>query len=214
MTNGVTFGSRHSINDWGLIMTSKNIQEATPRTNFVEIEGRDGSIDLTEALGEVKYESRTLSFTFELLTPLNFWKIKQEISNYINGRKMKIILDQDPLYYYYGRCKVTSANVERNVGTVEIEAICDPYKMMNSETVVIKQVSTGDTFILNNQRKTVMPIVQSTGNIVFKYNDKQFSIGVTTNYQSPDFMLKEGSNEIEIISGSGTLTFTYREGGL
>lgn len=214
MTNGVLFGEKHTIRDWDLIMTSKNIEEATPRTNYVEIEGRDGSIDLTEALGEVRYESRKLSFTFELLTPNNFWKTKSEISNYINGRKMKIILDQDPLYYYYGRCKVTSANIERNVGTIEVEAICDPYKMMNSETVVSKEVSTGDKFVLDNQRKTVMPVVKSTANIVFKFNDKQFNIGTTSNYQSPDFMLKEGKNEVEIISGTGTLTFTYREGGL
>lgn len=214
MTNGVLFGDKHSIRDWDLLMTSKEIEEATPRTNYVEIEGRDGSIDLTEALGEVRYDNRTLSFHFELLTPTDFWKVKREISNYLNGRKMKIILDQDPLYYYYGRIEVTSASFEKNLAQFDIEAVCDPYKMMNGETIVSKTVNAGDKFILDNQRKTVMPIIQSTGNIVFKFNDKQFNIGTTTNYQSPDFMLKEGTNEVEIISGTGILTFTYREGAL
>lgn len=214
MTNGVSFGQKHSIDDWNLLMIAKDIGEAMPRTNYVEIEGRDGSIDLTEALGEVKYDNRILSFEFELFNPQNFWEIKQEISNYINGRKMKIILDQDSLYYYYGRCEVKNANIEKNVGVIEIEAVCDPYKMKNTETIITEQVSAGDKFILDNQRKTVMPTIQSTGNIVFKYNNKQFNVGITTNYQSPDFMLKEGENEVEIISGTGTLTFTYREGVL
>ncbi len=214
MKNGVLFGDKHSIKDWNLLMTSKNIEEAPPRTNYVKIEGRDGSIDLTEALGDVKYDSRTLSFTFEVFAPIDYWKIKREMSNYLNGRKMKIILDQDPLYYYYGRLEITSANFEKNVGEIKIEAVCDPYKMMNDETVVSKTVKAEDKFTLYNQRKTVMPVIQSTGNIVFKFNNKQFSISDTTNYQSPDFILKEGKNEVEIISGTGTLNFTYREGSL
>lgn len=214
MQNGVLFGDKHSIRDWDLLMTSKDIEEAPPRTNYVEIEGRDGSIDLTEALGEVKYDSRTLSFHFELFNPVDFWKTKREISNYLNGRKMKIVLDQDPLYHYYGRIEVTSATFEKNLGQFDIEAVCDPYKMMNSETIISKTVKAGDKLSLYNQRKTVMPVIQSTGDIVFKFNEKQFNLSTTTNYQSPDFMLKEGTNDVEVVSGTGTLTFTYREGAL
>lgn len=214
MQNGVLFGDKHSIRDWDLLMTSKDIEEAPPRTNYVEIEGRDGSIDLTEALGEVKYDSRTLSFHFELFNPVDFWKTKREISNYLNGRKMKIVLDQDPLYHYYGRIEVTSATFEKNLGQFDIEAVCDPYKMMNSETIISKTVKAGDKFSLYNQRKTVMPVIQSTGDIVFKFNEKQFNLSTTTNYQSPDFMLKEGTNDVEVVSGTGTLTFTYLEGAL
>ena len=214
MKNGVTFGSRHSIDDWDLLMTSKDIGEAEPRTNYVDIEGRDGSIDLTEALGEVKYNDRTLSFEFDLFNPVDFWKTKQSISNYLNGRKMQIILDQDPMYYYNGRCVNISATREKNLAQFSIEFTCEPYKMMISKTIVSKNVKPKDKIILSNQRKTVMPKVSSTGDIVFKFGDKQFNLGLTDSFLSPDFILKEGENEIEIISGTGTLTFTYREGSL
>ena len=66
------------------------------------------------------------------------------------------------------------------------------------------------SFFLQNLSKKVMPIVESTGNIVFKFENTQFSI--SEHLESPDFMLKEGNNKIDIISGTGTLKFTYREG--
>ena len=87
MNNGVTFGSKNTITDWDLLMISKNIGEAEAITNYVEIPGRDGTLDLTEALGEVKYKNRALTFDFDLFNPTSFWTIQREIINYINGTK-------------------------------------------------------------------------------------------------------------------------------
>lgn len=214
MNNGVKFDDKHSITDWDLLMVSKNIEEAEPRINTIEIEGRDGSIDLTEALGAVKYNDRNLSFDFEIINPTDYWATRKSISNYLNGRKAKIILDQDPNYYYYGRCQVSDSENEKNVGRFTIECICEPYKMKISETIVSDDVVAEDIITLSNEKKLVMPKIESTGNIVFKFEDKQFSITANEPFQSPDFILKEGNNQVEIISGSGTLKFTYREGSL
>ena len=214
MNNGVKFDDKHSITDWDLLMVSKNIEEAEPRINTIEIKGRNGSIDLTEALGAVKYNDRTLSFDFEIINPIDYWATRKSISNYLNGRKAKIILDQDPNYYYYGRCQVSDAENEKNVGRFTIECICEPYKMKKSETIVSDDVVAEDIITLSNEKKLVMPKIEATGNIVFKFEDKQFSIAANETFQSPDFILKEGNNQVEIISGSGTLKFTYREGSL
>lgn len=214
MNNGVKFDDKHSITDWDLLMVSKNIEEAEPRINTIEIEGRDGSIDLTEALGAVKYNDRTLSFDFEIINPTDYWATRKSISNYLNGRKAKIILDQDPNYYYYSRCQVSDSENEKNVGRFTIECICEPYKMKISETIVSDDVVAEDIITLSNEKKLVMPKIESTGNMVFKFEDKQFSITANEPFQSPDFILKEGNNQVEIVSGSGTLKFTYREGSL
>ena len=60
--NGVRFGEKHSITDWDLIMTYKSIGESEPKTNEVEIPGRDGTLDIPDPSGEVKYDNRPLSF--------------------------------------------------------------------------------------------------------------------------------------------------------
>ena len=62
---GVTIGEKHSYNDWGLILSSQTISPPTPQINMVSVPMRDGSIDITETLsGDVKYDDRTLTFTF------------------------------------------------------------------------------------------------------------------------------------------------------
>ena len=61
--DGVTFGTLHSRQDLGLIMTEKpKIGSPKPKTITAEIQGADGVLDLTEATtGEVRYSNRELS---------------------------------------------------------------------------------------------------------------------------------------------------------
>ena len=69
--NGITFISinenisKHSFRDFGLVLTSQEIGLPAPKTYIVEIEGRNGSLDLSESFGEIKYENRELKFTFD-----------------------------------------------------------------------------------------------------------------------------------------------------
>ena len=47
---GVTFGDKHSFDDFGIYLTSKTINPPEPQTNTISVPLRDGSIDLTESL--------------------------------------------------------------------------------------------------------------------------------------------------------------------
>ena len=61
MNNTVTFGTKNSYTDFGLILTSKEIGLPEPKTEIVEIAGANGVIDLTEALtDDIKYNQRQL----------------------------------------------------------------------------------------------------------------------------------------------------------
>ena len=213
--NGVKFDDKHSITDWNLLMTYKNVGEAILRTNYITIPGRDGYLDLTDVYGEPNYDNRTLDFQFDLFdSPETWWETYDSIKSYLHGKKRKIILDVDDDYYYYGRCSVSALTNEKNVAHITISCNCEPYKMLVNETVVQDTVSEGDLITLGNLYKKVMPVVESTGNLVFKYNNTNFSVSEGISFQSPDFTLAEGNNIVEIISGTGTLKFTYREGRL
>lgn len=211
--NGVKFDDKHSITDWGLLMTYKSIGEAVLRTNYISVPGRDGYLDLTEAYGQVYYDNRTLEFQFDLFDkPATWWQTYDEIKAYLHGKNRKIILDVDNGYYYYGRCSVSALTHEKTVAHIAVTCNCDPYKMLLFETVIEKNVKIGDKIILNNLFKKVMPKVESSENIVFKFNDIQFSLNSDTIFQSPDFVLEEGNNLVEIVDGTGILKFTYHEG--
>lgn len=213
--NGVKFDDKHSINNWNLIMVYKNIGEAPLRTNYVTVPGGDGYLDLTEAYGQANYDNRTLEFQFDLFEkPNNWWQVYDEIKRYLHGKKRKIILDVDNSYYYFGRCSVSALTHEKTVAHITVTCTCDPYKMLLSETVVQKSVQKNNIITLSNLYKRVMPKIESSGNIIFKFHNKQFSVNSSSVFQSTDFILEEGNNVVEIVDGSGTLKFTYHEGTL
>lgn len=101
--NGVTFTSwstnisKHSYTDFGVILTEQNIGLPSPKIYSVSIEGMDGSLDLSECFGEMKYENRTLKFTFESIEKITDWQAKMiNISSFLHGHKMKIKTWSDP----------------------------------------------------------------------------------------------------------------------
>ena len=211
MNNGVKFGDKHSIDDWDLLMVSKSIGDAEPKTIDVDIVGSNGKLDLSEWTGEILYNNRTLTFNFDIYdSPSNWWTLKRQITNYLHGKKLKIILDQDNSYYYYGRCKVTDFSNETTVAHITIECDCDPF--IYKKEITTKTITGTGTLTLSNSRKRVMPTITSNSSMQFTFEGKTFVVNGTL--QSPDIILKEGDNIIEVISGTGTLAVTYQEGEL
>lgn len=104
MIQGVTFGIKHSYEDFGLILSSKEIGLPTPKTESVSVIGRNGDLDLTDALGDdVKFENRKLSFTFSLLNGARDWTATlSNLSNYLHGKKMRIVMDADKTFLLLG----------------------------------------------------------------------------------------------------------------
>lgn len=211
MNNGVKFGDKHSIDDWDLLLVSKSIPDPEPKIIDVDIAGSNGKLDLSEWTGEVLFNNRILTFNFDIYdSPSNWWTLKRQISNYLHGKKLKIILDKDNQYYYLGRCKVTDFSNETTVAHITIECDCEPF--IYKKDVTIKKITGTGTLILSNARKRVMPVITSTESTEFTFEGKSFVVNGTL--QSPDIILKEGNNILEVTSGAGTLTVTYQEGEL
>lgn len=213
--NGVKFGNKHSITDWDLLMTARNIGDAEPCENYISIPGADGEKDLTEAFGEVKYKPRTLSPSFDMFhKPSDWLKLKDKITNYLHGKKMKVTYDTEPDYYFIGRCKVSNFSNDYTVGHITIEVYCsDPFKYKLNPTVVTNEVAEGNTYTYTNDRKTVVPklTLSAAMQLEFNGNTYSFNAGTHTNL-SIEFV--EGENEIKVVSGSGTLTVEYQEARL
>ena len=62
-TLGVTIGEKHTLKDWNLGWTAITLGFPEPKTYELDIQGADGTIDITEAVtgGDVKYKNRSLS---------------------------------------------------------------------------------------------------------------------------------------------------------
>ena len=113
----VTFGTKNSYDDFGLILTDKDIGFPEPKLEEVDVIGADGVIDLSEVLNDdIKYKTRKLQFTFTVLKGNKYWaSTVADVANYLHGKKLRIQMDFDPAYYYTGRCKINSFKTSKRL---------------------------------------------------------------------------------------------------
>lgn len=216
---GVLFGNIHSFYDLNLILSAVDISPAKAVTTYVTIPGADGSIDLTEALGEVKYSDRTIKFTFTMnpaggLSDAAWEEKKTEVSNALNGIAKRITLDKDPDYYWDGRCAIDSYNSNKRLRQIVVSAIVRPYKLKQAETVVPFELSSvAQTGYIRNARKSVCPVItcaHDNTKVVFGGNEYVFNIG---QHKNLNIRFTQGDNQVT-VSGKGTVTFSFQEGDL
>lgn len=212
MMKGISFGNIHSFEDLNLVLSKVNIPPATAKTNFVDIPGGNGSVDLTEALGEVKFNDRECSFTFTVFPWDNFEEKKREISNLLNGKRCKITLDKDPDYYWDGRCFISEYESDKNIHKIVVGATVAPYKLKPEKTKVIVPAGDGVVRTLLNSRKTVVPTITNTADatIVFGGNSYPIKAGV---HKLLNIQLTAGENQVTVTSAE-EVEFVYQEGDL
>lgn len=235
--DGVYFGDKHSYRDWGLLLKSRPIiSPPSPKTVYVDIPGSDGIIDLTESLtGDVKFNNRPIKFEFIVIDARNRWSnIYSEIMDFLHGQQLKIILDEDPTYYYIGRVQVNEWKSDKVYSTITIEGNVEPYKMemfssledwewdsFNFETGIIRdykelRVNGSLTFTIEGRRKAVIPsfIVKSDNGagLVVQFNGSAYTLPDGTN-RLLNIVIKDGLNTLNFF-GNGTVSIDYRGGRL
>lgn len=129
--HGVIFGDKHTYRDWGLLTkTRPSISPPTPKLKLIPVPGSDAVIDLTESLtGRVHYEPRTISFEFTVMAERAKWPaLYSEILTYLHGRRIRIVMDDDPNFYYTGRVTVGDLEPQKKTATLSMKAEVEPYK--------------------------------------------------------------------------------------
>ena len=213
---GVYFGEIHSYNDLHLILAPFTPTPAEPQTNLLKVPGRDGYLDLTEANGEVKYNSRDFSLTFTIAPgdALTFDERVSAVANALNGLQCKITFDRDPNYYWIGRCVVDKYKQDKSIGKIVVTATVDPYKLKQSATVATIALSSDvQEVVLENSRMAAVPTIECTddGTIV-AFGGNEYTLNAGTS-KILDIRFVEGSNVLA-LSGAGSITFKWQEGAL
>lgn len=212
---GVKLGAYHTAVDWGMLLNKCDIDPPKPKSKMVKIDGRDGDLDLTEALGGVvRYENRKMVFKFLLIDGTYQERLNTIADVYANvhGKRLEILLDDDKDWYFVGRCRVTDAGTNASKGEITVEVDADPYRLKVVDTVRTVAVN-GDTQKVTCQNlgvRTVVPEITVTGEIDLTFAD------VTTHltdgvYTINSVKFESGPNYIT-ISGTGGVVFTFREG--
>ena len=213
---GITFGNYHSYDAFQLILASKTIGTPSPKTETIDIPGGDGVLDLTEYFGEPKYGNRKLSFEFSsVVIPEDFMSLFSMVQDALHGKKMKIILDDDPGWQYTGRISVSEWKADRNIGKLVVDCDCDPYKYQIGTTEIFRSISGTSSFTLPNSRKRVVPEVKvtSSSGLTVSFGSGSVCNLASGSYLLPELELVEGDNPVT-VSGTGSITFTYTQATL
>lgn len=229
--NGVTFGEKHT-DEWEIKLLKVEQKFPELKENLLKIQGMIGYLDITDFPMSTPYGNRTLILTF-----MTKKKIKQgswdtllsRIGNYLHGRKMKIVLDQDSGYYYFGRCYIDDST-DREAYKIVVRCNCDPYKYeilssmdewewdtFNFETGIIreyKDIAVNETLdiVVYGSRMPTVPTIITDSEMTVNYLDHSYALVVGEN-RIMDIELHDGENHL-IFTGTGMISIEFWGGSL
>ena len=137
MYHSVFFGGKNTWDDWHIVPTSRPvIKPPTKKTNYLDIPGADGVLDLSESLtGYPVYNNREGSIEFLVMNDYQPWEVLYSaILEHIHGQRMQMILEDDDQYFYEGVFEVEDwqSTVPRSI--IVIKYNVGPYKWNINKT--------------------------------------------------------------------------------
>lgn len=147
MYHSITFGDKNTWDDWNIIPNPEPIIEPpAPKTNYIDVPGSDQIIDMSEALtGYPVFSNREGSLTFVAMNkaatsqpecnPYKFRDLVYIIEGHLHGKRMNMILEDDPDYFYTGRFTVTGTKSNNTFNEITINYKLDPYKWSTKSSI-------------------------------------------------------------------------------
>lgn len=232
--------------DFHLIPTARPILSLpTPNTKFVSIPGRKDPIDLTEYLtGHSTFGNRTGSWSF--FTDVDYveqrlggWvAFDKRLRNLFHGHVGKIVLLDDPSYFYTGELTMGQWQTGDDRSTVTISYDLYPYKKDLSSTMELwkfdefdfrdgvimylkdMEVNGSRDVKVYGSRERISPHISgSSGLVVYKYENKSWvnygnvpTKSIASNDSIvPRLVIDYGENLLR-FTGTGSVTIDYRRG--
>lgn len=229
---GITFDSeKHTYDDFGLRIKSINIGFPSVKESKIEIPGADGYLDITDYFG-TRYENRKLTIECDLEDNgyYNWAGIISQLSNYLHGKKRKIVLDWDNGFYYLGRGNCEYEKKNRVYSLITLKFDCDPYKYeltatdedwlwdpLDFEEGSIKEygnlvVDGTLTLTVIGSPMPVVPNIIVSSDMKVNFDGEIYELKRGENYL-PDIEIKDGEYMMT-FTGHGIATVSYRGGSL
>lgn len=234
-SNGEEF---HTYDDWNLYIVNTNcIGNPEQYTNYVTVPGRDGLLDMSEALtGRPTYLRRELTIELASARPKTIWDATVSyFRNHINGRVCRITFDNDMSYFWRGRVRIEDFESVMTKGSFTVKVEAEPYKYsihqstepwewnpFNFETDMITytdawNISGTGTFTVPKGLMPTSPtfvVSELTGDsISMACNGQTYTLGSGSN--TFPSVIVNGDTDTELsFTGTAKVQIVYRGGSL
>jgi len=153
MYHSINIGDKNTFDDWHLVYPGRPfVNPPQPKFNYVDILGKHGSLDYTEALVKTpRYSDREGTWEFVILNPgdvegllglddytiQNANELCSQIMAYCNGKRFeKIWLEDDPDYYYSGRVWVAGIQTGSSWSRLTLGYHLEPFKYRMTDSAI------------------------------------------------------------------------------
>ena len=201
----------------GWLRESVNFPTPQSQANTIVVPGRNSPIRYTEALGRVSYQPRSFEVVLSMLgTRTRFNEMVSVIVNQYAGQLTRVICSEEPSLYAIGTLEMAPA-YDPLTGKGQLTISCsdgDSYRYHVEETVVA--VRGSGSVYLDNDYMPVVPVITATAETALGWQVGTDTFRKTVSsgtWEFPEMELQAGRNVVS-VTGSGTVTFRYREGCL
>lgn len=211
MIHGVKINDVDSLETYGLMLLS-NITISAPalKLNRIDIPWADGSLDYSYFTGQPAYDDRKIKFTlFARIPDQELIEIRSKLMSDYHGKIVNLILPDDTTMYYRGTIEFGDVS-GYNSGKILVTMLADPWKYAVQETVVTQRGN--GTVKLSNLRMPVTPKIKCTASAKFTWDGNSVSLSSGDNQIISGLTLGAGETSVTVET-TGTVTFTYRQGG-
>ena len=234
MYHSITFGTMNTWDDWHLIPRTRPVFNPPPiKSNFVDVPGADGILDLSTALsGRPLYGNRSGSLEFIADNDFRDWAtLFSDIMNYLHGQKMRAVLEDDAAYYYEGRFSVNTwksdpyyslITIDYNVGPFKMEIastldewLWDPFNFESGSIQSYNNLVINGTHALTLEGRhiPIVPIlIVTAGALSVSFGGTTHALTTGEN-RIPEIVLARGANLLT-FTGTGTISIDYSGGSL
>lgn len=225
---GALFDGSHTYNDFHMIPRSiLTFNPPPPKYVLQELAGASGELDYTEVLtNKIVYGNRKGSFEF-LVVDDDYISIYETCLAFFDGRKRTCYLDDDPLFHYNGRFKLSEWKSYEGYSLIVIDYDVTPYRYSedninlydwewdsldltsNEDSILYHSFSVDGTkarTFINDGEGDVYPTITCSAAMEVTVDEITYQLpaGTTT----VDFPLNPGTTFLT-FEGTGTVSLDY-----
>lgn len=212
MIKQLIIDGKKSYDDFGVYIASRNISSPKKKSVKETVPFSNVTYDFSKIDGEIYWEERPLQYSFDIaeISTEKMEEVKSQLQNWLlNVHDADIFDPYIGDFHFHGSYESDSWSEDFGAGTITVSFNVYPYKISNDniETTISAENNEKEIVINNDSAHRIKPILTSTGSVIIKFGNKNYTISDGT-YVSA-FYLEPGKNEIT-VTGNGNLTFSSK----
>lgn len=211
MTDGIRINDLHSYRNFDLCIKSRNIGLPEKKSIRETVPFMNGYYDFSALNGAPAWNERVIEYSFDVLgeTPQ---ELENEVSRVLdwlcNVHDTDIYDDTLTRQHWHGSYESSDVSYDDSGEQAEVKVsfVVHPFKIANEPTTYTMK---SGTYTIKNMGMVVSPIVSSNAAAAIQIGTYVSSIPANVETKL-EIDLKRGDNTV-IVSGDGTVTFSYYE---